>query len=151
MTNSIGEIEDAKAILSSVPIPRKPIPSLATGCKRPSGKGPPSSWPTPAALSLQRKPTSFLQLLPGTNVALLNGMAHVIIKEGLVDKVVYKTRTEGFNDLKMALEKYTPELCVGNTGVPAEDIEKAARLYAKADSAAILYTMGITQHTSGTN
>lgn len=92
----------------------------------------------------------FLQLKPGTNIALLNAMAHVIIKEGLADEAFIAERTGGFAELKAAVESYTPEYASEITGVPADDIVRAARLYAEAEAATILYTMGITQHTSGT-
>ena len=92
-----------------------------------------------------------LQLKPGTNIALLNAMAHVIIKEGLADEKFIAERTENFAALRVTVEEYTPEYAAEITGVPAEDIVKAARLYGEADAAMIFYTMGITQHTTGTD
>ena len=151
MTNSIGEIEDAKALFIIGSNTTETHPVIGYRVQKAKRKGAALIVADPRRIPIAEKADVFLQLLPGTNVALLNGMAHVIIKEGLTDQEFIKSRTEGFHDLKMALEKYTPGYVSDITGVPAEDIEKAARLYAKADSAAILYTMGITQHTSGTN
>lgn len=93
----------------------------------------------------------FLQLRPGTNEALLNGLIHVIISEGLADEQFIRERTEGFAEMAAVVQKYTPEHVGKITGVAAEDIRKAARLYAGTESGAILYTMGITQHTTGTD
>lgn len=93
----------------------------------------------------------FLQLKPGTDVALLNAMMKVIIDEDLVDKAFISKSTKGFEDLVKAVKDYTPEKAAEITGVPANDIVKAARMYAKSPASAILYSMGITQHTSGTD
>lgn len=93
----------------------------------------------------------WLQLKPGTNIILLNGIMNIILTENLVDRDFIADRTEGFAELEAILPKYTLEYVSGITGVPADDIRKAARAYATADRAAICYTMGITQHTSGTD
>jgi predicted molibdopterin-dependent oxidoreductase YjgC len=74
---------------------------------------------------------------------------NVIISEDLHDKKYIEERTEGFEALKKVVEKYTPKYTSKITGVPAEDIKTAARMYAQAKAASILYTMGITQHTTG--
>jgi formate dehydrogenase major subunit/formate dehydrogenase alpha subunit len=87
----------------------------------------------------------------GTDVAWLNGMMHVIIKEKLYDQEFVADRTEGFEELKKAVEQYTPEYVEGITGIAADDLTAAARLYAGARAASILYCMGITQHISGTD
>jgi formate dehydrogenase major subunit/formate dehydrogenase alpha subunit len=88
---------------------------------------------------------------PGTDVAVLNGMMNWIIKKGIYDKRFVKERTEGFDELKKVVEKYTPEYVEKISGVPAAKLKKAAELYAGASKANILYAMGITQHTSGTD
>lgn len=92
-----------------------------------------------------------LNLKPGTDVALLNGMSHVIIKEKLYDKHFIEERTEGFNDWIKSVEDFTPDVAEKITGIPKENIIKAARLYGRSRKAGIFYTMGITQHTCGTN
>ena len=87
----------------------------------------------------------------GTDVALFNGLMNVIINEGLYDHEFVENRTENFEELKKVVSKYTPEKTEEITGVPKEKIIEAARLYVKADKASILYSMGITQHTTGTD
>ena len=89
--------------------------------------------------------------MPGTNIALLNGMMNVILKEGLEDRDFIDRRTEGFEKLEKLVGEYPPERAAEITGVPAEKIIEAARLYAKADKAMIIYSLGITEHTTGTN
>ena len=92
----------------------------------------------------------WLPLKPGTNVPVLTSMAHVIVKEGLVNSEFVKNRTEGFNDFVESLEKFTPEYAEKISGVPADDIRKAARLYANAKKSAIYWGMGISQLSHGT-
>lgn len=86
---------------------------------------------------------------PGTDIALLNGLMHVILREGWHDEDFIAERTEGFEELKALVEKYTPEVTSQITGVPAVDIEEAARMLADNRPGALLYAMGITQHTVG--
>ena len=88
---------------------------------------------------------------PGTDVALINAIMHVIIEENLHNKKFIQERTEGFEQLAETVKKYTPEMAEKITGVPKADIIKAARLFAGVDKAAVLYGMGITQHTTGTD
>ena len=87
----------------------------------------------------------------GTDVALFNGMMQVILSEGLEDKDFIEKRTEDFEKFKAVVMQYTPEKVEKITGVPKDKIIQAARLYARAGSASIVYSMGITQHTTGTD
>jgi len=91
----------------------------------------------------------FLQPYPGTDIALANGMMHVIIKHGLYDKEFVERRTVGFSELKKTVEKYTPERVEEITGVPAELIEEAAVTFARAENAVITWAMGLTQSVHG--
>ncbi|AIJ05098.1 Formate dehydrogenase subunit alpha [Methanocaldococcus bathoardescens] len=91
----------------------------------------------------------YLQITPGTNVALINAMIHVIIKEGLMDEEFIKNRTEGFEKLKEIIEKYTPEYVSKICGVDKELIIESAKIYGSAERASIIYCMGITQFTHG--
>jgi formate dehydrogenase major subunit len=104
----------------------------------------------PRKIDLARDAEIFLQIKPGTNVALINGMMHVILEEGLQDQAYIDERTENFAELKKALAGFTPEKAAEICGVEAEDIRRAARLYAQAAKASIYYAMGITQHSAGT-
>lgn len=92
----------------------------------------------------------FLQLLPGTDVTLLNAIMHAIVDEGLQNADFIAKRTRDVERLYRVIQEYTPEEAEKLTRVPAERIRKAARAYAKAKAAAILYCMGVTQHTCGT-
>jgi formate dehydrogenase alpha subunit len=103
------------------------------------------------AIELSKLATLHLRHEPGTDVALLNAMMHVIIKENLHDKKFIDERTEGFEDLQQTVKDYTPEMAAEITGIPKADIVKAARLFASAERACLLYGMGITQHTTGTD
>jgi len=93
--------------------------------------------------------TIHLKHRPGTDIALLNAMMNVIISEGLHDEKFIEERTENFDELRAAVEKYTPEYAEQITGVPADDIRAAARLLATNKPSSLLYAMGITQHTTG--
>jgi formate dehydrogenase alpha subunit len=103
------------------------------------------------AIELSKLATVHLRHRPGTDVALLNAMMNVIIEEGLHNHKFINERTEGFEQLAETVRHYTPEMAEKITGVPRDDIVKAARLFAGAKAAAILYGMGITQHTTGTD
>jgi len=105
----------------------------------------------PRSIELGEYATVKLAHKPGTDVALLNGLMHVIVRDGLDDKEFIQERTEGFEELRPLVERYTPEAVEAVTGVPQADIEAAARLFGEAKSACILYGMGITQHTTGTD
>ncbi len=93
----------------------------------------------------------WLSQKPGTDAALINAMCHVIIRDDLVDQDYVNQRTENFEACAEAVADCTPEWAEKITGVPAADIEEAAKVYGSAEHAAIYYTMGITQHTSGTD
>ena len=94
----------------------------------------------------------WLRPRPGTDVALLNGIANVILSEGLEDISFIKDRTEGFDDWKTVVEKYDPEYVETVTGVSKTDIIAAARMYASPpfSGSCLIWGMGITQHTMGT-
>jgi len=105
----------------------------------------------PRKIELTEYADIWLRQRCGTDVALLNGFMNVIINEGLYDNEFVENRTENFEELKRVVLKYTPEKIEDITGVPKEKIIESARLYAKADKASILFSMGITQHTTGTD
>jgi formate dehydrogenase major subunit len=94
-----------------------------------------------------------LPLLPGTNVPMINAFAHVVIEEGLVDEEYVRERcdTESYEAWKASIirPENSPEAVSGITGVPADDIRGAARLYGSANRAAIYYGLGVTEHSQG--
>lgn len=102
---------------------------------------------TPSA----KKADLYIPFKSGTDVALMNAMMNVIISEGLEDKEFIEKRTKNFEDLKEVVKNYPPEKVAGITEAPAELIKEAARMYANADNAGIIYSMGITQHHTGTD
>lgn len=149
-TNSIAEMDQTKVFFIIGSNTTETHPVISFRVQEAKRRGARIIVADPRRTDLAEKADIFLQQLPGTDVALLNGMLHVIIKEGLCDEEFIKTRTEGFAELKETVEKYTPEYVENLTGVPAGDIAAAARLYTRGPSL-ILYAMGITQHTSGTD
>lgn len=100
-------------------------------------------------IRLARHADLHMRWINGTDVALLNGMMHYIIKENLSNKEFVETRTENFEELKKTVEQYPPQRASEITHIPVEEICKAARMFATAKSAMIIYSMGITQHTHG--
>lgn len=105
----------------------------------------------PRKIHIARMADLYLEPRPGTDVAWINGMMNVIIDEGMQDQVFIEERTEGYEELREAVSAYTPERVEEISGIPADVLRKAARLYAESKPAAILYAMGITQHTTGTD
>jgi formate dehydrogenase alpha subunit len=106
----------------------------------------------PRRIELAKYADVFLQIKPGTNIAILNGLAHVILKEKLYNAEYVSGRCEGFEELKKTLEKYTPEHVAAICGLDDPSlIAKAARILAEAKPMALYYCMGITQFKSGVN
>ncbi len=103
----------------------------------------------PRRIPITQFATIHLRHKPGTDTALLNGLMHVLIAEDLYDHDFVANRTEGFEDLKAKLAEYPPERVAEICGVPANDIRRAARLMAANKPTAMMYAMGITQHTNG--
>lgn len=151
MTNSIGEISGADAIFIIGSNTTETHPVIGYRVREAVRNGAKLIVADPRDIDLARDAAVHLQQKPGTDVALLNGMLNVIINEGLTDSSFIDKRTEGFDRMKEAVARYTPEYAAEITGVPAVLIREAALAYASAGKATILYTMGITQHTSGTD
>lgn len=151
MTNSIKEIEDMEVIFIIGSNTKESHPVIANRMIKAYRNGAKIIVADPRRVPMVRFAEHFLNLKPGTDIALLNGMAHVITKEGLCNKQFLNEKTEGFVEFKKSLEEYTPERVEQITGVPKEKLIKAARLYGGSRKAGIFYTMGITQHTCGTN
>ncbi|MBL8061451.1 MAG: formate dehydrogenase subunit alpha [Anaerolineales bacterium] len=104
----------------------------------------------PRRIDLVDMAEMWLPLKPGTNVPVFTAMAYVIVEENLVNHDFINDRTEGYTEFLSSLETFTPEYAEEISGVPAEDIRKAARLYANAKNAAIYWGMGISQLSHGT-
>ncbi|WP_374088653.1 formate dehydrogenase subunit alpha [Methylomicrobium lacus] len=99
------------------------------------------------------KASHHLKLRPGTNVALINALAHVVVTEGFIDEAFVDSRCdlESFNKWRRFIsdERHAPEAAEAVTGVPAGEIRAAARLYASAGNGAIYYGLGVTEHSQG--
>jgi formate dehydrogenase alpha subunit len=149
MTNSVPEFEDTDCFLITGSNTTEAHPLIATRVMRAQKKGAKIIVVDPRDVQISKLADLHLQQRPGTDVAWLNGMMHVIIEEGLYDRTFVEERTEGFEDLKATVASYTPQRVEEITGIPADDLVAAARIYAGAEAAAILYAMGITQHTTG--
>ena len=152
MTNTIADIEEADVILITGSNTTENHPVLSTFVKRAvTRRGAKLIVVDPRRIKITEFSEHWLRPNLGTDVAWINGMIHVIIKEELHDKTFIEARTEKFDELKAMVEKYTPEHVETITGIPARQLIDAARLYAKAPAGSILYCMGITQHTHGTD
>ncbi|GAB4113172.1 MAG: formate dehydrogenase subunit alpha [Candidatus Caldatribacteriota bacterium] len=152
MTNSIKEIANASVIYLTGSNTTENHPIIALEIKKAVTKnGAKLIVADPREIELAKYATIWLRQRPGTDVALFNGLMNVIIQEGLEDQKFIQERTEDYEKLKETVLKYTPEIVEKITGVPAEDIRKAVRLYATAACASIIYSMGITQHITGTD
>jgi formate dehydrogenase major subunit len=152
MTNSVAELEHADVILLTGSNPTENHPVIATFMKRGIlQNGTKLIVVDPRAIDMTRFATLWLRQKSGSDVAWLNGMMHVILKEGLYDKGYVEERTEAFEALRDVVKKYTPEYVEEISGIPAGDLVAAARLYGAAKKASICYAMGITQHITGTD
>lgn len=151
MTNSIEEILDTDAMFVIGSNTTENHPIIGTYMKRAKKNGAKLIVADPRRIELAEYADVFLQLEPGTNIALLNGMMNVIIEKGLYDKKYIDERTENFEEFVEIVKEYTPKKVAKICGVDEDDIVKAATIYAEADKAGIYYAMGITQHTTGTN
>jgi formate dehydrogenase alpha subunit len=152
MTNSIADIEKADVILVTGSNTTESHPVLSIRVKRAvTQRGARLIVVDPRRIPLVDFAHVWLRQNLGTDIAWINAMMQVIIEEGLFDQDFVTRRTLGFEELKEAVSETTPEAVQEFTGIEPEDLRAAARLFARAGSASILYTMGITQHVCGTD
>lgn len=151
MTNSMPEIENNDVIFVIGSNTTETHPIIGLRMKKAFRKGAKIIVADPRKINLVRFAEIWMQQKPGTDVALLNAMMHVLLKEKMINRNFIDDRTEGFESFKKSLKEYTPQKVEKITGIPKNDIIRAARLYGSARQPAIYYTMGITQHSHGTN
>ncbi len=151
MTNSIADIHEADVMLLIGSNTTEAHPVIGIEVVRLLKEGKTLIVADPRKIDLARRAHLHLQLRPGTNVALLNGMMRHILDKGLEDMEFIESRTENYEAFRDSIMSTTVEEAAEITGVPAEDIKKAAELYATCNNANILYAMGITQFHTGTN
>ncbi len=150
MTNSIADITQARAMLAIGTNTTENHPVLSLQIKKAVMQhGAQLVVADPRQIELASFATLYLQHEAGTDIALLNGLAHIILQENLHDTAFIEQRTENFEAWRAVVETYTPDRVSAITGVPVEDLVQAARIYGSNRPAAIFYAMGITQHTVG--
>lgn len=150
MTNSVAEVAEADVIFLIGSNPTEAHPVMGTQIRQARKRGAKLIVADPRVIDLAKEAVVHLQLTPGTNIALLNGMMHTIITEGLMDKDYVENKTEGFDALWDVVKDYTPEKAAKICGIDPEDLKAAARLYASGKRAPIYYCLGVTEHSSGT-
>ncbi|MEM2637321.1 MAG: formate dehydrogenase subunit alpha [Candidatus Korarchaeota archaeon] len=151
MTNSIKDIDLAEVILVTGSNTTEAHPVIGARIKEAVLRGAKLIVVDPREIELTKYATIWLRQKPGYDIVWINGMLNVIINEKLYDEEFIKNRTTGWEEVVKTVQKYTPEYVEKVTGIPADKLREAARLYAKAKNAMIFYAMGITQHTEGTN
>jgi formate dehydrogenase major subunit/formate dehydrogenase alpha subunit len=151
MTNSIPEIRDADFLFVTGSNTTEAHPIIAMEMKRAVQRGARLAVSDPRAIWMTEIADWHMQIKPGSDVWLLNAMAHVIVSEGLENREWIEANTEDFDAVRDTVLRYPPEEAEKVTGVPAEMIREVARAYATTEKAGIYYTLGITEHTCGTD
>ncbi len=152
MSNSIAEMKDLDVLLVTGSNTSETHPVISTFLREAIVKnGARMIVIDPRRIEMSQFADHYLRLNPGTDVVLFQALAHVIVKEDLIDKDFIKERVEGFEDYLPTLEEFTPEYAEEICGVPADKIREAARLYGTAKAAAIYWGMGISQSIHGTD
>ena len=152
MTNPIPDIcaDDVDVIMLVGSNPEEAHPVVGMQIREAVEKGCKLIVVDPRDIGLAAKADIHLKLNPGTNVAFSAGMCNVIINEGLIDWPYISSRTEGYEEFADMVREYTPERVARICGIDERDLIAAAHLYAKADKAPIIYCLGVTEHSSGT-
>ena len=151
MTNTIAEVQESECLFVIGTNTTENHPVIGSMMKQAHEKGAKLIVADPRRIELADYADVYMQIQPGTNIALINSMMHVIVKEELYDEEYIDDRTENFEKLVELVEDYTPERAAEICGIDPEDIVKAARIYGQSKDAGIYYAMGITQHTTGTH
>jgi formate dehydrogenase major subunit len=151
VSNPVMDVLKAEVVLLIGANPVVNHPVAATWIKNAVKQGTKLILADPRRSELARHAAHYLQFKPDTDVALLNAMMHVIVKEGLVDPKFITERTDGYAALKKNVEGYSPEAMAPLCGIAADTIREVARLYATSKGSMILWGMGISQHIHGTD
>ena len=151
MTNPIGDItNDVDVIMLVGSNPEEAHPVVGMQIRQAIARGTRLIVVDPRDIGLSKQADIHLKLKPGTNVAFANGMMNVFINEGLIDEKFIKERTEGFEELKKIVMEYTPEKVAEICHIDPDHLREAALMYAKAKKAPIIYCLGVTEHSTGT-
>ena len=149
MTNSITEIDGADVILVCGANPVEQHPNVAGRIITAVKNGTIVIVVGPRRYQLAKVAQVFLQPNPGTDLAWLMGLANVIVEEGLLDREFIAKHCDGYDEFAAKIKDFTPEHVEKISGIPADDLRRAARIYAKAKNAMIFYSAGIIQHPTG--
>jgi formate dehydrogenase alpha subunit len=149
MTNSIDGIEKSNCIFIIGSNTTANHPLVSRRVMRAKEKGAKLIVADPRGIQLSRFADVAIRHKLGSDVALLNGMMHIIIKNDWHDKDYISKRTEGYEEFAAEIEKATPEITALATGVSEKDLYRMAEAYGTAGAASLLYAMGITQHVTG--
>jgi len=150
MTNSIDELKDAACVFSIGSNVCEAHPVIGWRVRTAKDRGAKIIVCDPRKIDMAKFADIHIQHFPGTDIALLNCLMNVILSEGLEDTEFISARTECIEQLKETVRKYTPAYTSRIVGVDADLLIKAARMYAASKPASIIYTLGITEHTVGT-
>lgn len=151
MTNSIADMANTDLFLMIGSNPDTSHPTIGLRIHQALDRGAKLVVIDPRKTKYAERADLWLSLQPGTDVALLNSMMNVILEEELWDKKYVEERTEDFDDVVRTAKKYPPEEVAAITGIPAEQIRQAARMYAAPGRHAIYHGMGITHYATGTD
>ncbi len=151
MSNDIAGVNDNDAMLVIGSNTTETHPVIGLRMQQAVKKGATLIVADPRKIELVENAKVWLQHRPGTDAALINALSHVIIRDGLADSAFIAEHTEEYEAFAASVAACTPEWAAAITGVAASDIEQAARLFATAERGAVYYTMGITQHSCGTD
>ena len=151
MTNPIYDItHDVDAIMLVGSNPEEAHPVVGMQIREAVRNGAKLIVVDPRDIDIAAQADVHLKLRPGTNIAFANGMCHIFIEEGLIDEQFIAERTEGFEELKKIVAEYTPEKVGEICHIDPDDLRTAARIYATAKKAPIIYCLGVTEHSTGT-
>jgi formate dehydrogenase alpha subunit len=151
MTNSIADTTKTDLFLMIGSNPDTSHPTIGLRVHQAKDRGAKLIVVDPRKTRLAERADLWLRIQPGTDVAFLNGLMHIILKEDLWDKKYVEERTEDFDELKRVVEKYTPAHVAEITGLSEEELTQCARMFAAPGRHAIFHGMGITHYTTGTD
>ncbi|WP_050355033.1 formate dehydrogenase subunit alpha [Gottschalkia purinilytica] len=150
MTNSIEEVECNEVLFIIGSNATEAHPIIGNKMKKAAKKGAKLIVIDPRRTELADHATLWLPLNSGTDAALVNGIINIIVNKGWHDKEFIETRCEGFENMWETVKNYTPNIVSKITGISEDILYETAKLYANTKKAGIFYTLGITEHTTGT-
>ncbi len=148
-TNSFADIDMTACLLLTGANPTEGHPVVGARMKEAVLRGAKLIVIDPRRIELATHADVFLQLRPGSNVAVYNGLAHVILRDGLADESFIAARTEDGEAYREFIQRYDPRHVEEISGVPTRDLERAAHLYATTKPAMISYGLGVTEQSQG--